>query len=64
MERNFFEDQLNDIYTSVQAGNLDCFYDLEEYLSDRGYREGFFGLEGEEGLESLDDDYDEESLYC
>lgn len=58
MERNFFEDQLNDIYTSVQDGNLDCFYALEEYLSDRGYREGFFGLEGEEGLESLDDESD------
>lgn len=62
MERNFFEDQLNDIYTSVQDGNLDCFYDLEEYLSDRGYRKGFHGIGSEEGLDSIDDDQDSDSM--
>lgn len=41
MERNFFEDRMNDIYTSVQDGNLDCYYALEEYLSYRGYRDTF-----------------------
>ena len=34
---------MNDIYSSVQDGNLENYYDLEDYLSYRGYREGFYG---------------------
>ena len=45
MNRNFFEDQMNDLYASVQYGNTDCFYNLEDYLSDRGFREGSYGFD-------------------
>jgi hypothetical protein len=41
MERNFFEDRMNDIYTSVQDGNLENYYALEDYLTERGYRNTF-----------------------
>jgi hypothetical protein len=56
MERNFFEDRMNDIYTSVQDGNLENYYALEDYLSERGYRDGFYGLNTEEGLDNVYDD--------
>ena len=52
MARNYFEDRLNDLYTSVQDGDLESFYDLEYYLTEKGYRKGFLGLD-DEGL--LDD---------
>lgn len=58
MNRNFFEDRMNDIYTSVQDGNLENYYALEDYLSERGYRDGFYGLDTEEGLDNV---YDDES---
>ena len=58
MKRNFFEDRMNDIYTSVQDGNLENYYALEDYLSERGYRDGFYGLDTEEGLDNV---YDDES---
>lgn len=58
MKRNFFEDRMNDIYTSVQDGSLENYYALEEYLSERGYRNGFYGLDTEEGLDNV---YDDES---
>ena len=64
MNRIYLEDHLNDIYSSVQDGNLDCFYDLEEYPSERGYRKGFYGIGSEEGLDTLDDDYNCTSQYC
>lgn len=43
MARNFFEDRMNDLYESVADGNLENYYALEEYLSENGYREGFYG---------------------
>ena len=46
MKRNFYEDRMNDIYTSVQDGNLENYYALEDYLSERGYRDGFYGFGG------------------
>jgi hypothetical protein len=49
---------MNDIYTSVQDGNLENYYALEDYLSERGYRDGFYGLNTEEGLDNV---YDDES---
>ncbi len=58
MKRNFFEDRMNDIYTSVQDGNLENYYALEDYLSERGYRDGFYGPDTEEGLDNV---YDDES---
>ena len=63
MKRNFYEDRMNDLYCSVQDGNLENFYALEEYLSERGYREGFLGLEGESLLEDPEGEgYDEDGL--
>ena len=41
MKRNFFEDRMNDIYTSVQDGSVENYYALEEYLSERVYRNTF-----------------------
>lgn len=58
MERIFFEDRMNDIYTSVQDGSLENYYALEDYLSERGYRDGFYGIDTEEGLDNV---YDVES---
>lgn len=52
MTRNYFEDHLNDIYTSVQDGNVENFYALEGYLSDRGFRDGFYGIDTDGGLDS------------
>ena len=56
MTRNIFEDWMNDLYCSVQDGNLENYYALEGYLSDRGYREGFYGIGCGWGFDSLDDD--------
>ena len=58
MNRNFFEDRMNDIYTSVQDGSVENYYALEEYLTERGYRDGFYGIDIEEGLDNV---YDVES---
>ena len=58
MTRNTFEDRMNDLYCSVQDGNLENYYALEGYLSDRGYREGFYGIDTDGGLDS---EYDDES---
>ena len=44
MTRNIFEDRMNDLYCSVQDGSLENYYALEDYLSERGYRDGFNGL--------------------
>lgn len=62
MKRNFFEDRMNDLYCSVQDGSLENYYALEEYLSERGYRKGFYGIGSEEGLDSIDDDQDSDSM--
>lgn len=35
---------MNDLYCSVQDGSLENYYALEDYLSERGYRDGFYGL--------------------
>lgn len=53
MNRNFFEDRMNDIYTSVQDGSVENYYALEDYLSERGYRDGFYGLGGYAGLDNI-----------
>lgn len=53
MKRNFYEDRMNDIYTSVQDGNLENYYALEDYLSERGYRDGFYGFGGYAGLDNV-----------
>lgn len=47
---------MNDLYSSVQDGNLENYYDLEDYLSYRGYREGFYGLCEYAGLDKVYDD--------
>lgn len=56
MARNIIEDRMNDIYTSVQDGSLENYYALEDYLAERGYRDGFYGLDTEEGLDNVYDD--------
>lgn len=44
---------MNDLYSSVQDGNLENYYDLEDYLS---YRDGFYGLCEYAGLDKVYDD--------
>lgn len=56
MKRIFYEDRMNDLYSSVQDGDLENYYDLEDYLSYRGYREGFYGLCEYAGLDKVYDD--------
>lgn len=53
MKRIFFEDRMNDLYSSVQDGDLENYYDLEDYLS---YRDGFYGLCEYAGLDKVYDD--------
>ena len=55
MSRNYFEDRLNDLYTSVQDGDLESFYDLEYYLAEKGYRKGFLGLDDESLLDDIEE---------
>jgi len=56
MNRNLFEDRMNDLYCSVQDGNLENYYALEDYLAERGYRDGFYGLGSHTGLDYVYDD--------
>lgn len=53
MARNIIEDRMNDMYCSVQDGNLENYYALEEYLTERGYRDGFYGLGGHTALDNV-----------
>ncbi len=53
MTRNIFEDRMNDLYCSVQDGSLENYYALEDYLSERGYRDGFYGLGDNTGLDNV-----------
>ena len=47
---------MNDLYCSVQDGNLENYYALEDYLAERGYRDGFNGLGSHTGLDYVYDD--------
>ena len=53
MTRNIFEDRMNDLYCSVQDGSLENYYALEDYLSERGYRDGFYGLGDYKSLDKV-----------
>ena len=44
---------MNDLYCSVQDGNLENYYALEDYLSERGYRDGFYGFGGYAALDNV-----------
>ena len=44
---------MNDLYCSVQDGSLENYYALEDYLSERGYRDGFYGLGDYKSLDKV-----------